>query len=521
MSVRGVEVVSRYEKLKNDRYNFDDRWDRMAPYLAPTRIGIQTKLAKGESQVKRVYDSTMMFAAEIFSMFIAGNVINPAQQWFGLKMNQSQFRESDAIREWLEEVRNLMLKSIAQSSFYAEASEALIDYGGFGTASLLTEEMPQAVNEIKEGFRGLRFQTDKIGRFWIAEGPSGKVDTNYRVYELTADVIMRLWGNDPLAKVPEAVMKALSNKDVDKAFSIVHAVYPRPNTDQSAAGNIGSRGMPWVSVWVEKEHKDVIKESGYIHFPFSIPRYQKTPGEVYGRGRGDIAFSDNQTLDTAKKMGLEDWALKIRPPIMMSHGSVIGGKLRLIPAGVTPVRSQGRKVTDMISTFQTGSSPEVSILKEEELRKSIRQIFFVDQILALLEIDKSSAKQMTAFEVAKKIELLFRLLGPVYGRMEWEFLTPTVDNIFDLMLQGGALPPPPDEIFESDGTIDVEYQNPLSKAQRAGDVEAINLALQDLAPLVEVFPDIFDGIDPDKLRKHVLDVRGVPASRINTDKNPG
>ncbi len=172
------------------------------------------------------------------------------------------------------------------------------------------------------------------------------------------------------------------------------------------------------------------------------------------------------------------------------------------------VNTHGQRIQDVIAPFETGSRPEVSQIKEEELRRSIRQIFFVDQILALMEIQKT---EMTAFEFAKKIELLFRLLGPVYGRMEFEFLRRIIDISFDIMLAAGDLPDPPDEVFQSSGEIDVEFQNPIAKAQRAGDVEAITLAVNDLAPLAQLFPEIWDGFDPDKLRAHVFQIRGVPA----------
>jgi len=213
-------------------------------------------------------------------------------------------------------------------------------------------------------------------------------------------------------------------------------------------------------------------------------------------------------------MGLEDWALKIRPPILTRHDSVIG-TLRLTPAGPMSVNTHGAPIRDVIMPFETGSRPEVSQIKEEELRKSIRQIFFVDQILALMEVQKT---EMTAFEFAKKIELLFRLLGPVYGRLEWEFLHRVVDIAFETMQAAGELPPPPPEMFETDGEIDVEFQNPLARAQRAGDVEAMGLAINDMAPLAQIFPEIWDGFDPDKFRAHVFDVRGVPAKVVRNEE---
>lgn len=510
MPADGTKIVQRYLRKKADRANFDIRWERMAPFISPSRIGIITKRSPGVKQTAGVYDSTTMLAAETLAQFIAGHIINPSQQWHGYAMRDADVNDSGQLREWLEECRDRTLKRMGASLFYAEGPESLVDYGGFGTGFFLTEEAPQPVNRTIQGFRGFYFHAEKTGRFVIDEGPDGLVDTAWREFDLTSRVINDLWGATEGA-VPENVKKALAQGQLDRVFKIVHAIYPRDRSDQTS----GAKAMPWASCWVELESKHVMHESGYRVFPCAVPRYHKTPGEVYGRGRGDIAFPDTWTLNSAKKMGLEDWAMKIRPPILVASDSVIG-TLRLVPGGPTSVNTHGRPINQSIMAFESGSKPEVSHINEEELRKSIREVFYVDSIRQLLQVEKS---EMTAFEFAKKLELLFRLLGPVYGRLEWEYLNRVVDVCFDIQLHAGAFSPPPPEIYQTDGQIDVIFQNPIAKAQRAGDAEALTMAVNDLAPLGQMFPQMFDRIDPDKAADGIFEIRGVPASWQRSDKD--
>ena len=505
----GAALIRRYQQRKAERANFDERWESMAPFLAPSRIGILGPYTPGTKQSTGVYDSTTMMAAETMAMFIAGHVINPSQQWFGYRLRDPVVGALDSVREWAEECRDRTLKRMSASLFYAEGPESLIDYGGFGTGFLMTEEAPQPVNRTLRGFRGFYFHAEKTGRFCIEEGADGLVDTAWREFEIAARVAEDRWGR---AALSEHMQTALRDGQPDKRFTLVHAIYPRPRAER--ARGAGATGMPWASCWVELVSKHIVHESGYTTFPAAVPRYHKTPGEVYGRGRGDIAFADTWTLNTAKRMGLEDWALKIRPPILTRSDSVIG-TLKLTPAGPTSINTHGMRIQDVIMPFETGSRPEVSQLKEEELRKSIREIFYVDAIRQLLQVEKS---EMTAFEFAKKIELLFRLLGPVYGRLEWEYLHRVVDITFDLQLQSGAFSPPPPEVFESDGQIDVEFQNPIAKAQRAGDVEAFLLAVNDMAPMGQMKPEMFDIFDPDKAAKGITDIRGVSATWLRTTR---
>jgi hypothetical protein len=499
MPADGPAIVARYNRLKAERYNFDWRWEEMAPLIAPSRIGITTRTTPGEKQSAGVYDSTMMQAAEMMAMFIAGHIVNPGQRWARIKHKNPEANTVDAIREWTDESTDRLLQWTNPSSFYSEAPETLIDYCGFGTGFLMAEEAPQPVNRTIGGFRGFYIHANRIGRYVIAEGADGMVDTTGYEFDLTARILVSLYKD----ACSSGVQKAAAERP-DTPFRVLHFIYPRPTEERRSGGN---KGMPWASCWVEYESKTILKESGYRVFPAAVPRYQKTPNEVYGRGRGDIAFPDASTLNTAKRMGLEDWALKIRPPVMMQNDSVIGS-LKLVPGGPTRVNTHGRPLRDVIAPWETGSHPEVSNIKEEELRRTIREIFFVDTIRQLLETHKS---EMTALEFAKKMELLFRIIGPVYGPMEWEFLYKIVDVMWDLLYHAHVFSPPPPELAQFGGDLDIQFVNPISLAQQAGDAETFLMWMNDVSPMAQLKPEMLDWIDPDKSALGLAMVRGLPA----------
>ena len=501
-----IAVLARYRQLKAERATFDARWEEMAPFVAPSRVRITTRtLAGGQKQTRGVYDSTTMLAAETMAMFVAGNIINPGQQWMSYGMSHPEVGDRDDVQEWLEECRDRQLAVYARSMFYAEGPESLIDWCGFGTGCLLGEEAPQPVNRVIQGFRGMYFSAQRTGHFVISEGADGLADTLMREFELTARVAKARW---PTTSSQAVTMAA--QKEPDRPFRFVHAIVPRGTADQHQAGALG---MPWASLWMELEAKTLCHEGGYRMFPVAVPRFSRTAGEVYGRGRGDLAFPDTWSLNMAKKMGFEDWALKIRPPVFGRHDAVIG-TLRLTPAGYTPVNTRGAPVRDALMAWETGSNPQVSQIKEEEIRRTIREIFYVDAIRQLLEMHKS---EMSAFEYQKKLGLLFTLIGPTYGRFEREGLRPIVDIGFDVMLHAGAFSPPPPAVYATDGQIDVVFENPIARAQRAGDAEALLLVANDLAPFAQFFPQAWDRIDPDKTTSGVLRRRGFPARWTRSD----
>ncbi len=508
MPIDGKAAVKRYDDLRNAAGNHFQLCEQMAKFIAPSRVGIVNKYSPGQQQNRGVFDSTSLMSAELMAQFIASYTMNPAQQWGSMRMRNPAFRDDDEVNEWLDETRDRMLGMFSGSMFYAEAPESMVDWVGFGTNFLLAEELPFGTARApKNGFRGQRFEAVKTGRFVIADGPDGMVDTVGREWELTADVMARRWGK---AALPDKAKKALEEGKPDTPFCVIHMVQPRSFSDREFAA--GNKKMPWASVWVEKDSKQVVSESGYRTFPGAVARYQRTPGEAFGRGRGHLAFPDTWSLNELKRMSLEDFSFKVKPPVLVAHDSVFG-TLRLVPGAPTTINTHGMPIESRIRPFETGSRPEITNMKEEELRKSIRQIFFVDQILALMEVNKS---EMTAFEFAKKLELLFRLLGPVYGRTEREFLAQVWDNAFDAGLSGGLFSPPPQAIFETDGEIETVFENPIAKAQRAADVESIGLAIQDVTPWLAMFPQIKDRYDPDEIVTIVNRTRGVPAKAVRS-----
>lgn len=509
----GDKIVRRFGDLKTARANHENRWDILAPYTAPTRLGVlSNQVNNGQDQVEDIYDGTGHFAGTIFANFVAGEIFNPARKWLGLRERRDELNEMDDVREWLEECRDRMCAEYLRSNFYAEAPEAVLDWGVFGTGSLFFDEDQQPENKVVQGFRGIRFHADKTGRFYIAEDSQGRVDTNYREFKLSARAAVEKFGRD---NVSDGIQSAMQNS-MDRLFDFIHAVEPRMTGEQSRYK--GAKGMPWQSCFVEKDTKKIVEESGYHEFPSLNPRYAKTPGEIYGRGLGELALHDMQTLNADVKMGLEEHALVVRPPILVRHDAVFS-TLRLWPAGVTKLRTSGA-IQDAYQAYKSGGNYQADQIVKGDLRKMIRQVFMVDQILQMLEVEKT---QMTAEEWRGKMNLLYRLLGPVYGRFVSEFLNPLVDRTFNLMLRGGAFSDPPDAIKEFGGVIDAEYDNPLARAQKEEEVQAIQAGVQDLALIAKMeletkgSTQAMDILDSDKAAKKIFEVRGVPASVTRSD----
>jgi len=156
------------------------------------------------------------------------------------------------------------------------------------------------------------------------------------------------------------------------------------------------------------------------------------------------------------------------------------------------------------------------MLNEKAMQEMVRQGFFTDQL------ELQEGPQMTAFEVQVRYELMQRILGPTLGRLNVEFLNPVVTRVFRLLERGGRIDAPPATLIqkmqEMGRGFDIEYEGPLQRAQRLGDVVTIQRFLQLVMPLWQLNPESADNIDFDAITRVSARNTGV-TPEIVRDKN--
>lgn len=117
---------------------------------------------------------------------------------------------------------------------------------------------------------------------------------------------------------------------------------------------------------------------------------------------------------------------------------------------------------------------------------------------------------MTATEVHVRVQLIRQLLGPIYGRLQAEYLQPLIERCFGLAYRAGVLPEPPESLQGRDYTI--RYISPLARAQRLEEVSAIDNYVASAAQLAAVEPTVLDNINFDEAMRLRGEALGVPTA---------
>ena len=224
--------------------------------------------------------------------------------------------------------------------------------------------------------------------------------------------------------------------------------------------------MPFASVYLEASSGDELSVSGFREFPFVVPRYLKASHEIYGRSPAMTALPDVKMLNEMSKTTIKSAQKQVDPPLLVPDDGFIL-PVRTVPGGLNFYRSGTR---DRIEPLNIGANTPLGLNMEEQRRNSIRNAFYVNQLMM------QSGPQMTATEVIQRNEEKMRLLGPVLGRLQSELLKPLIDRAFALILRKKLFAEAP--AFLSGKDIEIEYVSPLAKAQKSTELSSIMRAIE-------------------------------------------
>lgn len=500
-----------------ERSNSDHLWNELAEYMLNNQHGVflsgqstanapllgATSVTPGVKKTKNVYDSTALQAVQDLAAAFQGTLTNPATVWSKLRFQNDELNNNEEAVQWLESVNNIIHKEFSESNFDTEVAKAYQSFVSLANMVLMQEER---IND--DGtFGGFRFTSMHLGQIAWAEDKDGLVDTMYRKFNMTGKQLVEKFGEENLHK---NVVRA-AEKEPHRNFELMHCIFKRDPKEVklNELGLAPGDKRPIASVYIDVENKHMIEEGGFYEFPSYVARWSLMPGEVYGRGPGHLALPDTRTLNRLKKRGLEAIDLQVRPPMLANQRDVFG-QLDLRPGAISIVKDHNG-----VREFVSQSRADILQFSVEELRASIRGIFFLDKLLLP---DRTETGEMTAFEVSQRLEQMQRVLGPTLSRINSEFLSPLVVRSFKMLLRAGALPSVPRVLQELGIDIDIVFVNQLARAQQVQDVSTIQQWVQNLGTLAQLVPEVIDNINGDGIAKHTARILGVPEIAVTDDE---
>lgn len=485
------QIKQKVDTLKGERSTLDQHVQEIFDYMLPRKATVTTTKTEGEKRSIFVLDNTGIYCLELLAGQLHGLLTNPNAMWFELTTGVQAIDFQDDVRLWLQKTTKDIHNVLNNSNFQTEVHELYIDEVSAGTACMYSEEDTKDV---------VRFSTKFFGEYYIDEDSQGRVNQLYRVWKWKAPQIVEEFGIENVSKKVIAAFE----KGEDHKFEIIHACYPKNIVDAKS-----TEGFQHISQYILSEDEFELRTEGYREFPYVVPRWSKGTGEKYGRSPAMVALPEVKTLNKMAETMLIGAQKVVDPPLQMPDDGFV---LPIItsPGGINYRRAGSE---DRIEPIFNDTRIDFGYEAMKEKRVRIREAFFVDQLML------QQGPQMTATEVLQRTEEKMRLLGPMLGRQQSEFLRPLIDRVFNIMLRRGIIDKRLIPPALKGRTIDVRYSSLIAKTQRLADGQNIMRTLQAATPFINLDPGVADNFNGDMALRVLGEIYGLPQQVLRDAKD--
>jgi len=472
----GEDLVAIYGTLEADRSPHEPVLDQIRTLFLPFQ-GDMTTRGYGGRRIGTVFDSTGAVAADSLVNFMVGNLFPPTGDWVKLRGPEGATVELDT------DAATIML-ALENTNFYTEVAKCLKDLMILGNSVMYIEEEGRRLQSDGSTFEGVEFEAVNLKDCYWKMGRYNEPLVFCREYYLSN------------AEIKQYFDYTVSAEDPFEESKVLHFVLPRATSPVNVPGD-----QPFISVWTTGEG-DVLRTGGYSYQPYIVSRLDVVPGEQYGRGRGHLARPDAAGANEIIRQVLLAIGRDINPVLMTENDSLMDSD---ISASGLLVVKPGTQMSP--SYLNSGTNYNAAFEIARQTHQQIKQAFMADILL-----DPDTQPRSAEESRQRSERLIQRLAGPARS-IETNFLTPIMESLISLMVQGGVLPE-----IERQGVLNVNFVSPFYVAQRE---MVAQKTYRFVARRLEIFnavqdPSLLDDIDFDALTKIDAENSDVPPEIFKT-----
>ena len=494
---RAKRHMERYQRLMGGRGAWSQHAEDLVRLMQPGRMGFTSTPVPGDRRTDDLYDGTPMQAARGLANATGGMLRPEGQKWFFLRASEDIDEAGDEGKDWLADTEERMRDAFdnPQARFRQATGETDLDLAVIGTACLFEAEGTRRNHLL---FQSVHLK-DAVPYF----DEDGRAAGLYRVRRLTLWQAMEKFG---LAKLSDASKEAIRNEKWEDETDFLHCVTPREMGRTDALFN---RNFPYTDLWIEMRDQRIVQDGGFREFPFIIPRWDTSSGEVYGRSPGMIALPDASTLQAMGETLLIAGQRAADPPLAAPADGAFH-EINTVPGGLAyyDPDTASKVGGNPFFTIESNSKMPLTVEMQRDMRQQVWAAFLRNILNLPVE-----GPQMTATEVIQRREEIIREIGPVFGRLETDYTAPMVERAFRILFRAGAFRPPPDGLR----AIRFEYESPVKRIRQSVEAAAARLWVQEHIEAAKATgrEDILDAVNFDEYSRFTAESSSLPHRLLN------
>lgn len=478
---RAQDLLDLGNRLFAVKQPLDGLCQEIAEQCYPERADFTSPHNLGDDFAAHLSDSFPVIARrELGNSFSA--ILRPRDKsWFAATTNDERLDKDAGNSRFLE-----YLTSEIKSAIYDPRTDMIgatkmvdHDFAAFGNAVISVEEYRKP----SSGTPHLYFRPHHFRDVAWLENDISVIDHLHRKDRMTARQMERKFGYN---KLHDAVKRACE-KEPHKEFDLRVIVMPADEYDYVGKGarHKGSSGkprkLPFVIIYLDASNCKIIREGGLHDFIYMVARWHRIPGFQYAFSPAAMtALPDARMAQELALLILEAGERAVHPPAVAREEAFQQANLQA--GSFTWADLQGdQKVSDAIMTLPPGGDMKVGFAMRQDLRELISKSWFLDK----LQLPEAASGDMTAYEVARRVEDHVRNLLPLFEPMEVEYNTKLLDKSFSTWanmqrFDWGLMPP---SLAGKD--IYWSFKNPMQAASTRVLVAQFTECLQLLAAAKE------------------------------------
>lgn len=498
-------LEARFIALRNWRQSWwTQNWSDLAEFILPRRSIWLTQstggnpnpnnMTRGRPLNTAIADPTATLAVRVCSAGLMSGLASPSRPWFKVIPAVKKFDIDADARIWLDSIEDRVYTVIAGSNFYNAFAQECEDLVVFGTGPSIIYEDEQDL---------IRLYNPAVGEYYLSTDATMRIDGLYRLFVQTVSQMVGFFG---LENCPADVQSLWSEggNSLEVERTVAHSIEPNFEVGAGGVGKVPGN-FTWREVyWTYGSGSPYpLSKRGFSDQPFTAARWSIQSNDAYGRSPGMDVLPDVMQLQVMTRRMAEAIEKQVRPPLI-GEMSLKNKPTSTLPGHLTFVTEIGPG-KGIRPIYEVNPDVGAMTMNIQAIERRIQAGLFNDLFLML---EQKVNEEMTAYEVAQKIQEKLQVLGPVIESLLAESLKPKLKRIFNIMKRQGMIDPPPASLQGI--PLDIEFVSMLALAQKGAATGGIERLMQLVGSMAAVAPQALDNINVDAVIREFNDLLGNP-----------
>lgn len=488
-------------QLETERSTLTAHYRELARFIWPDQDIFYRSVnqPEGDKRAIEITDTTAAVAADRCASALMSMTAPTHKKYQSLTVDDDELAESPDVKRWLETATDTLFRHryAPKSGFAAQYHECCKSAVVFGPMATFIEDY----------HAGIRYHPLSVTNTYLLTDSQNRVNGCVRVLQWTAQSIIDKFGD---ANVPQKIKDAAASTNQAsrlQQWKVIHVVEELPTAKPVTGWKFASR-------YTAEEGKAVLEDRGYRELPIAASRYSTMPGEKYGRSLAMTLLPTIKGLQTMVRDYLKGLHKQVDAPLLAADDDGVMAVIKAQPGKVTVggVSADGKPLVLPFGQPGDMSWTDGAI---QDHRKQINDGFMTS--LFSIITDQPGNTPPTAYQVSVREVEKAALLSPATDRIMDEYFGAGVPRELSILMQGGFLPPMPEELQGRENEIKITHTGELARAQSADEIIGIQRTMEALPLFANVDPSAPKRLKVDEMLARYAEGAGVPAKFLRTD----